>query len=179
MEASASAYSGEITNIANRDNHLLETVDMTDKVMSINSPSLTNSNQERNTTSTTLVQPKITLISNGKSTQPKGTPNLRLSTSSSQSNTDLLGEASAQRKNDLSLHHNGGPTNRDNGPRPILDGSNYQGRYRPHSAEKKKRKAQLQEANQKKMIERVEQKMAAVARDRAWVERLAGKTEEA
>ncbi|KAF3675591.1 putative tetraketide alpha-pyrone reductase 1-like [Capsicum annuum] len=39
-------------------------------------------------------------------------------------------------------------------------------------AEKKKRKAQLQEANRKKMIKRVERKMAAVARDRAWAERL-------
>ncbi|XP_006360849.1 uncharacterized protein [Solanum tuberosum] len=40
-------------------------------------------------------------------------------------------------------------------------------------AEKKKRKAQMQEANRKKMIKRVERKMAAVARDRAWTERLA------
>ncbi|KAJ8562931.1 hypothetical protein K7X08_031383 [Anisodus acutangulus] len=40
-------------------------------------------------------------------------------------------------------------------------------------AEKKKRKAQLQEAHLKKMIKRVERKMAAVARDRAWTERLA------
>ncbi|XP_059289678.1 uncharacterized protein LOC132043213 isoform X2 [Lycium ferocissimum] len=40
-------------------------------------------------------------------------------------------------------------------------------------AEKKKRKAQLQEAHRKKMIKRVERKMAAVARDRAWAERLA------
>ncbi|KAI3717148.1 hypothetical protein L1987_68557 [Smallanthus sonchifolius] len=40
-------------------------------------------------------------------------------------------------------------------------------------AEKKKRKAQLQEANRKKKIHRIERKMAAVARDRAWAERLA------
>ncbi|XP_022963246.1 uncharacterized protein LOC111463516 [Cucurbita moschata] len=40
-------------------------------------------------------------------------------------------------------------------------------------AEKKKRQAQLQEANKKKMIKRVERKMAAVARDRAWAQRLA------
>ncbi|GJX88765.1 hypothetical protein Tco_0340779 [Tanacetum coccineum] len=40
-------------------------------------------------------------------------------------------------------------------------------------AEKKKRKAQLQEANRKKKIQRIERKMAAVARDRAWAERLA------
>ncbi|XP_009630973.1 uncharacterized protein [Nicotiana tomentosiformis] len=40
-------------------------------------------------------------------------------------------------------------------------------------AEKKKRKAQLQEANRKKMNKRVERKMAAVARYRAWAERLA------
>ncbi|KAI3497426.1 hypothetical protein L1887_40024 [Cichorium endivia] len=40
-------------------------------------------------------------------------------------------------------------------------------------AEKKKRKAQLQEANKKKKIQRIERKMAAVARDRAWAERLA------
>ncbi|XP_016491018.1 uncharacterized protein LOC107810722 [Nicotiana tabacum] len=40
-------------------------------------------------------------------------------------------------------------------------------------AEKKKRKAQLQEAHRKKMNKRVERKMAAVARDRAWAERLA------
>ncbi|KAK1423649.1 hypothetical protein QVD17_18955 [Tagetes erecta] len=40
-------------------------------------------------------------------------------------------------------------------------------------AEKKKRKAQLQEANKKKKAKRIERKMAAVARDRAWAERLA------
>lgn len=40
-------------------------------------------------------------------------------------------------------------------------------------AEKKKRKAQLQEANRKKNIQRVERKMAAVAREREWAERLA------
>ncbi|XP_022992813.1 uncharacterized protein LOC111489033 [Cucurbita maxima] len=39
--------------------------------------------------------------------------------------------------------------------------------------EKKKRKAQLQEAKKKKIIKRVERKMAAVARERAWAERLA------
>ncbi|KAK6258269.1 hypothetical protein SCA6_012743 [Theobroma cacao] len=39
-------------------------------------------------------------------------------------------------------------------------------------AEAKKRKAQLQEANRKKKIKRVERKMAAVARERAWAERL-------
>ena len=39
-------------------------------------------------------------------------------------------------------------------------------------AEAKKRKAQLQEANRKKKIKQVERKMAAVARDRAWAERL-------
>ncbi|KAK7860602.1 uncharacterized protein LOC112011028 [Quercus suber] len=40
-------------------------------------------------------------------------------------------------------------------------------------AEKKKRKAQLQEATRKKNIKRVERKMAAVARERAWAQRLA------
>ncbi|KAG8659969.1 uncharacterized protein LOC110606079 [Manihot esculenta] len=40
-------------------------------------------------------------------------------------------------------------------------------------AEAKKRKAQLQEAKRKKMIKRVERKMAAVARERAWAQRLA------
>lgn len=40
-------------------------------------------------------------------------------------------------------------------------------------AEAKKRKIQLQEANRKKIIKRVERKMAAVARDRAWAQRLA------
>lgn len=40
-------------------------------------------------------------------------------------------------------------------------------------AEKKKRKAQLQEANRKKIIKRVERKMAAVAREKAWAQRLA------
>ncbi|KAF7828916.1 protein translocase subunit [Senna tora] len=40
-------------------------------------------------------------------------------------------------------------------------------------AERKKRKAQMQEAKRKKSIERVERKMAAVARERAWAERLA------
>ncbi|XP_048141874.1 uncharacterized protein LOC115726400 [Rhodamnia argentea] len=40
-------------------------------------------------------------------------------------------------------------------------------------AERKKRKAQMQEANRKKVNARVERKMAAVARDRAWAQRLA------
>lgn len=40
-------------------------------------------------------------------------------------------------------------------------------------AEAKKRKAQVQEAKRKKNIERVERKMAAVARERAWAQRLA------
>ncbi|XP_015889889.2 uncharacterized protein LOC107424563 [Ziziphus jujuba] len=40
-------------------------------------------------------------------------------------------------------------------------------------AEKKKRKAQLQEAKRKKNIKRIERKMAAVARERAWTQRLA------
>lgn len=40
-------------------------------------------------------------------------------------------------------------------------------------SEAKKRKAQLQEANRKKRAQRVEHKMAAVARERAWAERLA------
>lgn len=40
-------------------------------------------------------------------------------------------------------------------------------------SEAKKRKAQLQEANRKKRAQRVERKMAAVARERAWAERLA------
>ncbi|KAL2482190.1 hypothetical protein Fot_43634 [Forsythia ovata] len=39
-------------------------------------------------------------------------------------------------------------------------------------AEKKKRKAQFQEAKRKKNMKRVERKMAAVARERAWAERL-------
>lgn len=39
-------------------------------------------------------------------------------------------------------------------------------------AEKKKRKTQLQEANRKKNIKRVERKMASVARERAWAQRL-------
>ncbi|TXG59735.1 hypothetical protein EZV62_014308 [Acer yangbiense] len=39
-------------------------------------------------------------------------------------------------------------------------------------SEAKKRKAQLQEANRKKRIKRVERKMAAVARERAWTVRL-------
>lgn len=40
-------------------------------------------------------------------------------------------------------------------------------------AEKRKRKAQMQEAKRKKIIKRVERKMAAVARDRAWAQKLA------
>ncbi|CAL5366317.1 unnamed protein product [Camellia sinensis] len=40
-------------------------------------------------------------------------------------------------------------------------------------SEAKKRKAQLQEAKRKKNIKRIERKMAAVARERAWAERLA------
>ncbi|XP_027337672.1 uncharacterized protein LOC113851405 [Abrus precatorius] len=40
-------------------------------------------------------------------------------------------------------------------------------------AERKKRKVQLQEAKRKKNILRVERKMAAVAREREWAERLA------
>jgi len=39
--------------------------------------------------------------------------------------------------------------------------------------ERKKRKALVQEANRKKINARVERKMAAVARDRAWAQRLA------
>ncbi|KAL7104607.1 hypothetical protein ACP275_08G256200 [Erythranthe tilingii] len=39
-------------------------------------------------------------------------------------------------------------------------------------SEKRKRKAQLQEAKRKKIMKRVERKMAAVARERAWQERL-------
>ncbi|GFP83526.1 hypothetical protein PHJA_000496000 [Phtheirospermum japonicum] len=38
--------------------------------------------------------------------------------------------------------------------------------------EKGKHKAQLQEANKKKIMKRVERKMAAVARERAWAKRL-------
>lgn len=44
---------------------------------------------------------------------------------------------------------------------------------KPMQSEAKKRKAQLQEANRKKRAQRVEHKMAAVARERAWAERLA------
>ncbi|XP_057953502.1 uncharacterized protein LOC131147882 [Malania oleifera] len=40
-------------------------------------------------------------------------------------------------------------------------------------AEAKKRRAQLKEAKRKKNIKRIERKMAAVARDRAWAQRLA------
>ncbi|GMN29282.1 hypothetical protein TIFTF001_002368 [Ficus carica] len=40
-------------------------------------------------------------------------------------------------------------------------------------AEKKKRQAQVQEANRKKNIKRIERKMAAVAREREWAQRLA------
>ncbi|OVA08716.1 hypothetical protein BVC80_551g19 [Macleaya cordata] len=40
-------------------------------------------------------------------------------------------------------------------------------------SEAKKRKAQVQEAKRKKIIKRVERKMAAVARERAWTQRLA------
>lgn len=40
-------------------------------------------------------------------------------------------------------------------------------------SEKKKRTALVQEAKRKKLIKRVERKMAAVARERAWAERLA------
>ncbi|RHN42091.1 hypothetical protein MtrunA17_Chr8g0373081 [Medicago truncatula] len=39
-------------------------------------------------------------------------------------------------------------------------------------AEKKKRKAQMQEAKRKKNVKKVERKMAAVAREREWAERL-------
>jgi len=40
-------------------------------------------------------------------------------------------------------------------------------------AEKKKRKAQLQEANRRKREKRIDRKMAAVAREREWAQRLA------
>ncbi|XP_057427790.1 uncharacterized protein LOC130721076 [Lotus japonicus] len=54
---------------------------------------------------------------------------------------------------------------------------NEKKRVRQHRAfvlaERKKRKAQLQEANRKKSIKKVERKMAAVAREREWAERLA------
>lgn len=39
-------------------------------------------------------------------------------------------------------------------------------------SEAKKRKAQVQEAKRKKRTKRIERKMAAVARERAWAERL-------
>lgn len=39
-------------------------------------------------------------------------------------------------------------------------------------SEAKKRKAQVQEAKRKKITKRIERKMAAVARERAWAERL-------
>ncbi|KAL3616847.1 hypothetical protein CASFOL_039241 [Castilleja foliolosa] len=39
-------------------------------------------------------------------------------------------------------------------------------------SEKRKRKAELQEAKRKKIMKRVDRKMAAVARERAWAERL-------
>lgn len=45
-------------------------------------------------------------------------------------------------------------------------------------AEKKKRKAELQEAKRKKNIKKVERKMASVARERAWAQRLAELEEE-
>ncbi|KAJ4962147.1 hypothetical protein NE237_022086 [Protea cynaroides] len=58
-----------------------------------------------------------------------------------------------------------------------VKGRNEKKRMRQRRAfilsEKKKRKAQLQEANKKKRIKRVERKMAAVARERAWAQRLA------
>ncbi|KGN51446.1 uncharacterized protein LOC101208398 [Cucumis sativus] len=54
---------------------------------------------------------------------------------------------------------------------------NEKKRIRLHRAfimsERKKRKAQVQEANKKKLVMRVERKMAAVARERAWAVRLA------
>ncbi|KAJ9147028.1 hypothetical protein P3X46_029233 [Hevea brasiliensis] len=54
---------------------------------------------------------------------------------------------------------------------------NEKKRIKQHRAfiksEAKKRKAQLQEAKRKKIIKRVERKMAAVARERAWAQRLA------
>ncbi|GKV41546.1 hypothetical protein SLEP1_g49060 [Rubroshorea leprosula] len=54
---------------------------------------------------------------------------------------------------------------------------NEKKRMRQHRAfvlaEAKKRKALVQEAKRKKKIKQVEHKMAAVARERAWVERLA------
>lgn len=43
----------------------------------------------------------------------------------------------------------------------------------PLQSERKKRKAQLQEANRKKREKRIERKMEAVARDREWAEKLA------
>ncbi|KAG8662760.1 uncharacterized protein LOC110617507 [Manihot esculenta] len=53
---------------------------------------------------------------------------------------------------------------------------NEKKRIKQHRAfiksEAKKRKAQLQEAKRKKIIKRVERKMATVARERAWAERL-------
>ncbi|CAA2962992.1 translocase subunit [Olea europaea subsp. europaea] len=53
---------------------------------------------------------------------------------------------------------------------------NEKKRIKQHRAfilsEKKKRKAQFQEAKRKKNMQRVERKMAAVARERAWAQRL-------
>lgn len=57
-----------------------------------------------------------------------------------------------------------------------IKGRNRIKRIKLHKAfiksEAKKRKAQMQEANRKKRMERIERKMAAVARERAWAERL-------
>lgn len=41
-----------------------------------------------------------------------------------------------------------------------------------HQSEKKKRKAQYAEFRKKRDAERIERKMAAVAREKAWAERL-------
>ncbi|XP_058111110.1 uncharacterized protein LOC131254116 [Magnolia sinica] len=58
-----------------------------------------------------------------------------------------------------------------------VQGRNRIKRIKQHKAfiksEAKKRKAQVQEAKRKKYMKRIERKMAAVARERAWAERLA------
>ncbi|XP_065876812.1 uncharacterized protein [Euphorbia lathyris] len=73
-------------------------------------------------------------------------------------------------------HEPGQPIQPNNPNKGSVKRRNEKKRIKLHLAfvksEAKKRKAQLQEANRKKMTKRVERKMAAVAREREWAQRL-------
>ncbi|XP_050226298.1 uncharacterized protein LOC126676187 [Mercurialis annua] len=74
-------------------------------------------------------------------------------------------------------HAPGEPIQPSNPNKGSVKQRNEKKRIKLHRAfikvEAKKRKVEMQEAKKKKLVKRVERKMAAVARDRAWAQRLA------